>query len=233
MSRHKTEFIPKSTLPKFTAKAKNYQMVASFLAQKTDKENIARLANQLKNDGNHYETNEAFRTLFRTAPFIERVVWGNSFPKEMHHLGNGDNCYFFEPESLLREISWVIMGLKPHKEKLAAFVSLRNQVERHILLGNYSDVNQLLAESIKMFGYSVWYFEMRLITAGVQRNIEDGISLLTNVNEVYKKEKALGVVPILLQYLYNRSFTNTPLRYDNMVVSTFKRNRDNSNRLPG
>ena len=230
MARQK-KYIPEHILPKFTGKAKSYQMVAGFLAQKTDKENIARLANQLKNAGNHAETNEAFRTLFRTAPFIERVVWGNSFPKEIHHLGNGDNCYFFEPESLLHEISWVVMGLRPHKDKLTAFVNLRDQVERHILLGNYYEVSQLLQDSVRQFGYSVWYYEMRLIAAGCQRNIEEGISLLTRVNETYKKEKALGVVPILLQHLYNRSFTNTPLRYDNMVVSTFKRNRDNSNRF--
>ena len=227
----KQNYIPEHILPKFTGKAKSYQMVAGFLAQKTDKENIARLANQLKNAGNHAETNEAFRTLFRTAPFIERVVWGNSFPKEIHHLGNGDNCYFFEPESLLHEVSWVVMGLRPHKDKLTAFVNLRDQVERHILLGNYYEVSQLLQDSVRQFGYSVWYYEMRLIAAGCQRNIEEGISLLTRVNETYKKEKALGVVPILLQHLYNRSFTNTPLRYDNMVVSTFKRNRDNSNRF--
>lgn len=231
MSRCKKVFIPKPNLPDFTDKAKSYQIVADFLAQKTDKKIIAHLVNKLKEKGDFSEATEAFRTLFRTAPLYERVVWGNPFPMEMHHLGNGDNCYYFEPKSLLREISWVIMGLKPHKEKLVAFVSLRDQVERHILLGNYSDVNQLLAKSIKMFGYSVWYYEMRLTAVGNQRKIEDGISLLTNVNEVYKKEKALGIVPILLQYLYNRSFTNTPLRYDNMVVSSFKRNRDNSNRF--
>ena len=230
MSRQK-KYIPEHILPKFTGKAKSYQMVAGFLAQKTDKENIARLANQLKNAGNHAETNDAFRSLFRTAPFIERVVWGNSFPKEVHHLGNGDNCFFFEPESLLHEISWAIMGLRPHREKLSAFVTLRNQVERHLLLGHYYEVSQLLQESIKQFGYSVWYYEMRLMAAGCQQDIESGISLLTRVNETYKKEKGLGIVPILLQHLYNRSFTNTPLRYDNMVVSTFKRNRDNSNRF--
>lgn len=231
MSRQKN-YIHKPSLPTFSEKTKAYHVVSGFLAVRADKLDMARLASQLKNVGNNAMAAQALGSLFGVAPFARGPVWGNMSPKEISQLGNGENCYFFEPKSLEREVSWSIMGLKPFAAKLREFVTLRDQVERHILLGNYPDAKTLLEQSIKSFGYSVWYYEMRLIIAGCQRNIEEGIALLTNVNEIYnKKEDVLGIVPILLQNLYNRSFTNTPLRYDNMVVSTFKRNRDKSNRF--
>jgi len=230
MGRH-DKYTPQHVLPKLTDKAKSYQLVAGFLAQKTDKENIARLANQLKNDGNHAETNEAFRTLFRTAPFIERVVWGNSRPSAVADLGNGDNSFFFEPKSLEKEISWCLLGLRPHKSLLSSFVTLRDQVERHILLGNYSEAGQLLQGSVKQFGYTLWQYEMRLTMAGCQDRIEDSFSLLTTVNEAYKKADRMDIVPIILQDLCNRSISRSPLQYDNLLLSHFKRNRSNGNRF--
>ena len=231
MSRQKN-YIHKPSLPTFSEKTKAYQVVSGFLAVRADKLDMARLASQLKNVGNNAMAAQALGALFGAAPFARGPVWGNMIPKDVEQLGNGENCYFFEPKSLEREVSWSIMGLKPMAARLREFITLRDQVERHILLGNYPEAKALLEQSVKSLGYSVWYYEMRLIIAGCQRNIEEGIALLTHVNEIYnKKENALGVVPILLQNLYNRSFTNTPLRYDNMMVSTFKRNRDKSNRF--
>lgn len=225
------KFTPTRPLPKLTDQAKSYQVISTFLAQKTNKENIARLACQLKNNGNYAETNEAFRTLFRTAPFMERVVWGNLCPSEVADLGNGDNSYFFEPESLEREFSWVLMGLRRYKKQLRSFVCLRDQVERHIMLGNYQDAYQLLQDSIKQFGYSVWYYEMRLTIAGYQDRIEDSFSLLTTVNEAFKKADRMDIVPIILQDLCNRSISRSPLQFDNLLLSHFKRNRTDGNRF--
>lgn len=225
------KYIHKPVLPNLSSESKAYHVVTSFLAHRADKLNLARLACQLKNTGNNALAQKAFTSLFRFAPFTKKIVWGNLFPKEMIELGNGDNCFFFKPESLEREISWTIFGLKPLKDQLIEYIALRDQVERLILLGDYSAANELLEHCIKQFGYSVWYYEMRLTIAGAQQDIEDAISLLSDVNEAYQKGNALGIVPILLQNLYNRSFSNTPLRFDNLVMSTFKRNRDHSNRL--
>ena len=230
MARSKN-YIHKPSLPIFSEKSKAYQVVSGFLAVRADKLDMARLASQLKNVGNNAMAGQALGSLFGVTPFARGPVWGNTCPEEVAQLGNGENCYFFEPKSLEREVSWCILGLKSYAVKLHDFVALRNQVERHILLGNYYEAKELLEQSIKQFGYSVWYYEMRLIIAGSQNNIEEGIAILTNVNEINRKAEGLGIVPILLQHLYNRSFTNTPLRYDNMVVSTFKRNRDKGNRF--
>lgn len=225
------KYIPTHPLPKLTDQAKSYQVVSAFLAQRTNKENIARLACQLKNKGNYAETNEAFRSLFRSAPFMERVVWGNSCPTEVADLGNGDNTFFFEPESLEREFSWVMMGIRPYKKNLKEFVSLRDQTERHIMLGNYEEANQLLSESVQKFGYTLWNYEMRLIISGIQDRIEDCFSMLTTVNEAFKKADRMDIVPIILQDLCNRSISRSPLQYDNLLVSHFKRNRTDGNRF--
>lgn len=225
------KYLPTHPLPKLTGEAKSYQVISAFLSQKANKENIARLACQLKNKGNHGEVKAAFSSLFRTSPLFERVVWGNSCPTEVADLGNGDNSFFFEPESLDREFSWAILGIRPYKDNLIEFVTLRDQVERHILLGNYYEANQLLAESIQKFGYSLWNYEMRLIISGYQDRIDDCFAMLTTVNEAYKKADRMDIVPIILQDLCNRSISRSPLQYDNLLVSHFKRNRTDGNRF--
>jgi len=230
MSRYK-RYIPDAPIPKLTGEAKSYQIISAFLTQMTNRENIARLAKDLKDNGNFSETNEAFRSLFRTAPIYERVVWGNSCPEEVAELGNGDNSFFFEPESLEREFSWCMLGLRPYKHQLTEFIALRDQVERHILLGNYHDALQLLDDCVKKFGYTIWNYEIRLIISGVQDRIEDCFSMLTTVNEAYKKVDRMDIVPIILQDICNRSISRSPLQFDNLLVSHFKRNRTNSNRF--
>lgn len=230
MARNK-KYIPISPLPKLTNQAKSYQVVSTFLAQRSNKENIARLSKDLKDKGDLSEVKEAFQSLFRTTALFERMVWGNSCPVEVAELGNGDNSFFFEPKSLEREMSWCIMGLRSYKKQLSNFVILRDQVERHILLGNYDDAIQLLDDSVNLFGYSIWYYEMCLTIAGIQDRIEDCFSLLTTVNEAYKKADRMDIVPIILQDICNRSISRSPLQYDNLLLSHFKRNRTESNRF--
>lgn len=230
MSRRKN-YIPNKVLPKLTANAKKYHVVSCILAQKGDKLNIARLACQLKNLGNHALARDAFDELFQFSPLTKRVVWGNSCPKAIADLGNGENCYFFEPESLENEINWAILGLRPFKKLLRDFVILRDQVERHILLGNYYEATQLLEQSVKEFGYSVWYYEMRLTISGYQDRIDDCFAMLTHVNELFKEKKKMDIVPILLQDFCNRSITKSALQYDNILLSHYKRSRNNGNRI--
>ena len=96
----KYNYIRKPTLPTFSVESKTYQIVSGFLAQKSSKLNMARLACQLKNLCNNSLTSDALHELTKIAPFANRVIWGNSCPKEVKHLGNGDNAYFFKPQSL-------------------------------------------------------------------------------------------------------------------------------------
>lgn len=225
-------YIPNKVLPKLTPNAKKYHILSCFLAQKGDKLNIARLACQLKNLGGNYTlAKETLDELFRSVPIAERAVWGNSCPKEIASLGNGDNSYYFKPKNFENEVGWTIVGLRSFHSKIREFVNLRDQVERHILLGNYHDATELLEQSVKQFGYSVWYYEMRLTIAGYQGHVEECYTLFSRVNEAYKKANRLHIVPILVQNLGNRSLSRTPLRYDNMLVSHFKRNQEKGSRL--
>lgn len=230
MSKH-FNYIRKPELPTFSAESKTYQIVSGFLSQKRDKLNMARLACQLKNLGNNALASEALRELTKIAPIANRVVWGNSFPKEVKQLGNGDNGFFFKPQSLEREFNWTVLGLKPYKKQLAEFVTLRDRVERLILLGNYNEAIALLEECVQKFGYSVWYYEMRLTIAGYQGKVAECYQLYTEVNEAYKEVKGLGVVSILVQNLGNRSLSKTPMHYDNVLVTHFKRNQNSGSRL--
>ena len=233
MSRQPAQYIPQPKLPILTSHAKSYQVVASFLSHKTDKDNLAFLTDQLKNLGNNTLTRDALTQLYRAIPFVRKVVWGNTKPAKVEELGNGDNRYY-DPKSLELEVNWAIQGLLPYSKLLGEFVFLRNQVESCILLGQKAEADELLRQSVSRFGYSVWYYEMRLTIFGSEDRIEDCFSLLTQVNEQCKKVKGNGVVPLLLQGLSNRSLRSvSPLHYDNILISQFKRNRtaEDSNRL--
>lgn len=224
-------FIPQPNYPELSVNANSYHVVSSFLAHKASKLNMARLANRLKNLANNDLASDALKNLFRMMPSVRKVIWGNSFPTEVAQLGNGENCYFFEPQSLEHEINWTIFGLKPYRNQLKEFVVYRDKTEHYILHGNYFDAKELLKQSVKQFGYSVWYYEMMLTIDGLQDHISECFSLLTQVNEAYKKADRYDIVPIILQDLCNRSINRSPLQYDNLLLSHFKRNRTNSNRF--
>ena len=224
-------YIHRPELPILKNGFKPYQIIAGFLSQKHDKLNMARLACQLKNLGNNQLISDTLGKLSRISPVINRLVWGNSCPKEVEQLGNGDNTFFFKPVSLESELNWIILGLRPYKGLLEEFVILRDQVERDILLGHYDEAIALLEKSVKRFGYSVWYYEMRLTIAGYQDNVSECYQLYTEVNEAYRKIDGLGVVSILVQNLGNRSLSKTPMHYDNMLVTHFKRNHNSGSRL--
>ena len=76
MARYK-KYIPTPPLPKLTEQAKSYQVISTFLAQKTNKENIARLAKDLKDKGNFAEVKEAFRSLSEQHLYM-RVLSGET-----------------------------------------------------------------------------------------------------------------------------------------------------------
>lgn len=213
-------------MPLISPRMKNYQVFSCFLSAKEGKMDWLRVATQLKNCGNPQLIMSSTDEIARRSHAIDRVIWGNALPSSITTLGNGSNCYFFKPVSLDNEIHWVITGLRRYRHQLQEFVSIRDAVERHILLGNYHEAHSLLEDSIKKVGCTVWYYEMKLAIYGYQDNLNAVLTLLTNVNKEKKKDKC-GVVSELLNSLANRSLRNSSaIEYDNNLISRYKRNRN-------
>lgn len=213
-------------IPLVSPRMKNYQVSSCFLGVKGGKLDWLRIATQLKNCGNPQLIMSATDEIALHQRPIDRVIWGNAMPASIKTLGNGANCYFFKPISLDYEIGWVMTGLRRYKKQLQEFVQLRDAVERHILLGEYAEAHTLLDESLKKIGYTVWYYEMKLVIYGYQDNLNAVLTTLSNVNKEKKNDK-VGIVSELLNCLANRSIRNSSaIEYDINLVSRYKRNRN-------
>lgn len=146
-------------------------------------------------------------------------------PQNEVELGTGENRFFYKPQSIDLEINWVIQGLRKHKRILQLFVSLREEVENNILLGNYIAAESLLDNSLRTIGYTVWHYEMKLTIAGIQDNLSKGINIISGFNSKHQNLKR-GFVPIVLSKLFSRSQRSVaPYEYDSELYSRYKKNR--------
>lgn len=138
------QFIPQVLPPKVKSSWKDYQLTEAFLSMKGDKKKWSEIAFTLKYTGNNTLINLTLGSLFKSHPILNSVIWGNTVPKRIEELGTGWNRYFYKPQSVEVEINWVLQCLKKHKNILKQFVSLRDKIEKYILLGEYSKAESLL-----------------------------------------------------------------------------------------
>lgn len=219
------QFIHSRVIPGIKANWKKYQVVEAFLSMRGDKRRWACIADTLKYTGNNELIDITLGDCFRAYPLLNNTIWGNMVPKRLEDLGTGWNRYFYKPKSIDIEINWMLQCFKKHKNILIQFVYLRDEVEKNILLGEYSQAELLLEESLKNVGYSVWYYEMRLIIAGLQNDLPKSIRIVSECNETYRKLKR-GFVPLVLSSILSRSQrTVPPYEYDVELYSRYKKNR--------
>lgn len=218
-------FIPQTITPEIRANWKNYQVTEAFMSMKGDKKRWSEVAYTLKYTGNNNLINLTLNDYFKSNSILNSVIWGNTICKKIEDLGTGWNRYFFKPKSLDVEINWVLQCLKKHRSILRQFVSLRDKVEKCILLGDYSQAELLLEGSLNSIGYTVWYYEMRLTIAGLQDDLSKSIGIVSNFNTIHKDLKR-GFVPIVLSKIFSRSQRSvTPYEYDADLYSRYKKNR--------
>lgn len=218
-------FIPQRKRPVIKPGMTIYQVEDAFLSMKGNHRDWSEIAFKLKYCGDNKLINSTFYGPFKKYPLLKNVIWGNMMPCTVEELGTGWNRYFFKPQSLDLEINWVIQGLKQYKETLKIFAGLKNDVENNILLGNYCHAEDLLEKSLVTLGYSVWYYEMRLIIAGLQDNFSKSISIVSDFNSKQKDIKR-GFVPIVLSSLLSRSLRSlSAYEYDTDLYSRYKKNR--------
>lgn len=218
-------FSRKKVRPRITAKGNIHQVIASFIATRGNNRDWAILASELKNCGKNELISSSLERLTKELPATRKVILGQTFPKKIIELGNGENCYFFKALSIENEINWAIQYLRMFKEPIKTFVLLRDQVENAILLGNYCEAEKILESSLDKLGYSIWYYEMKLTIAGYQEKIEKSVGILSDVNTQKKEDKA-GFVKSLLANIFNRSQKRvSALEYDSILYSKYKRNR--------
>ena len=212
-------------IPKISDKMPDYQVASSFYAVKS-RHDRTDVATQLKYKGTNEQILNVFNRLCKSNRLIGDLILGNTRPTTLKQLGNGENCIFFKPTDIEKEINWVILSLKKYKKDLQLFCKVRKDVERHILLAEYAEAERILDESISQIGYTVWYYEMKLVILGQIEDYDRSYSFLSSLNE-QKRDDHSGYFTILLSDLFNRSQKNvSPFEFDSNLYSRYKGNRN-------
>lgn len=216
---------PHKVRPNLTKKMKSYQIVTTFLNVRGNKRDLSDLGAQLKGLCNISLSKEVLDRVEKLYPVTTKVVWGNPFPQTVQELGEGENKWLYEPTPLDNEIKWALYGLQQYSKELRDFIGVRDQVERNILLGNFYEAENLLELSVRKFGYSVWYYEMKMTIAGFHDDLKKLFSIISNVNQAKHEQKG-GIVQLILSDLLNRSqHSMNPLEYDNFTYARYKSTR--------
>ena len=210
------------TYSKYTPGTQHY-LKGLFLNVIGNKKEIERTSNKIKKEYNIGIVSSALSQLLKSNSNFERLVHGYLSPSKIEELGKC-NGYYFLPGSLQEEFLWVIMQIKPYKDKISLFNKIRIEVEQKFILGNYEGALDLLEKSVMELGLSVWYFEIKILLLSYLNRFNDLLNWISLVNESLKNAKT-GYIPFILSYLYKRSLTNlSPIEFDIELYSRFKKN---------
>ncbi|NDP22726.1 MAG: hypothetical protein GZ091_16850 [Paludibacter sp.] len=215
-----------------------YQIKQNLLNTFSNPKDCAKIVNGIKNNSDYNVVNTLVPYVIKNIPAFEKRFFGNTFPKVAMELGTL-KTYFYKPESLKNEINWVILSVKYNKDLIKNFLYLRKSFEHAILLGEFEKALQLLSNTEKEIGVSIWLYESKMLVYELMKKPEDAISLLSSINEsriendkskkTEKKNKSKdenGFVSLLLHYLLFRAQRDvSALRYDQDLFDNFKRNR--------
>ena len=201
----------------------SYQIRQDLLNALKKKNGIAKELFYIKNSPFAEEALSALKPLIKSIPRFDEKIYGHCFPMEEKELGFCPSA-FYRPESLINEIKWIAFQILNNKKTIKLFISYRDRIEKSILLGEYTDALELLEKSRKQIGYSIWYYEMKLLIYGFMGDNERILKLVSEVNKIHKEEKR-GYVTLLLHFLHKRSMTKlSALDYDMELSAIFKRN---------
>lgn len=201
----------------------SYQIRQDLLNALKKKNGIAKELFYIKNSPFAEEALSALKPLIKSIPRFDEKIYGHCFPMEEKELGFCPST-FYRPESLINEIKWIAFQILNNKKNIKLFILYRERIEKSILLGEYTDALELLKKSRKQIGYSIWYYEMKLLIYGFMGDNERMLKLVSEVNKIHK-EKKRGYVTLLLHFLHKRSMTKlSALDYDMELSAIFKRN---------
>ena len=201
-----------------------YHVKQQFYDAKFDKRECARVASTMKNQIPPTTLSVALYELFKVSPQYKELLWGHQFPRCVKDLGEG-NGFFFKSKGLLNEINWIYIQISRCHKELSTYVEYRNKVEKLILLGYYDEALDCLELITKRLGFSIWYYEMKMLIYSYQNKERLIFEMLSDINEE-KRDSKSGFICLLLSYLCKRSMKSySAYAYDAELNSRFKMDR--------
>jgi len=166
--------------------------------------------------------------IFSINPRLKGLIWGELFPNDLANLGTS-NHYYFRATNEQNEMEWVLVQLAKNRKKIETFITLRDKVYKYILLGDYTHAEAELDDVNKELGFSVWYYEMRILILSLSGRETDIYPILEHVNRVAEQSTVngkTGFVPFLIHFLFLRTSESTAANFDYELERQSKRNRN-------
>ena len=205
-----------------------YHIRQMFLNGKLSPKSIATTMNAFKYSLDYNQLSENLPNIFSINSRLKALIWGDLFPQSLSNLGTS-NHYYFMATNEKAEMDWVLVQLAKNRKKIEQFIHLRNKVYHNILLGNYCCAEAGLEDVIQDLGYSVWYYEMRILILSLSDREKEIFPLLEQINRAAEQSTVkgkTGYVPFLTHFLYLRSSESTAANFDYELERQSKRNRN-------
>lgn len=152
--------------------------------------------------------------LLKIPYFSKNDLLKTPFPKTVEKLAK-DN-YFRSSGNFEKELLWNSYFLKYLSEELTDFISIRDNFNRELLLGNLSDSRKILEVIEKKFGVSYWLLENKIFLFEVMDGIEKHKEF---VNSIIKADHINNFLQYILSYVSIKMEENVTAEKYNLRIS--------------
>ena len=185
-------------------------------------ESLSRVIYHMRLSLSRIQLKEFTTSSYAKIPKVSKAIWGECYPKTIEKLG-GARHYFFKAEDFRKEMNWFYVLVSLESKMISKYIQRRDEIEKLILLGQLSRAEFVLDETLKEFGYSAWYYEMKFLILARQDKEDKIWRLETEINE---KKNQTSYFAYLIYSLAKRSMKNcSAFNYDAELDSQIERSR--------
>lgn len=118
-------------------------------------------AYKLKSNPNHKWMFSTFQKLFTNNSNFRQAVMPNPFPSSLTEVSSSTGL--LAPCTYLAEIYWAAATCLQYSQKINAFIKIKSEFEKSVLLAKYDIAENLLGKAQTELGFSIWFIQNSLL----------------------------------------------------------------------
>jgi hypothetical protein len=132
----------------------------------------------------------------------EKFIFGNPLPKTYEELGL--NNHFGYSGDINKLLFWFGLTFEYFQKEINAFLSLKEEFEKSLLLGDYFRAEEILEKIENEICVSLWTIENRLIIAEFDQGLEKNKEILSEINN----NKSNSIVSFMADFYSRKTEKN-------------------------
>lgn len=163
---------------------------------------------------------DCIRSVYATIPMD---IEGIFYPESLEELSKKPST-FFRPDSVVKEINWILSYMRGQWQNISWFVEKKTQFENYFLLGDYRNCHDVIENIQKRLGVSLWYYEAKCLLYEYEGKANDGLEFISETLQSCKDNN--NYIPSILYNLYERCQRKlSPYKFDEDLNALYKQNR--------